>query len=149
MRRQQSIQLALPGAAPASMTAQTPAVLGGATIPTVSPQVVLPAAADTATPEVTSISATTDEADLLERLRLQRTTLARAEAVPPYCVFTDRTLRDMAARRPADRTALLQIYGIGEAKVRKYGEVFRPDSCLWPSKRYQRSNHKQVPGDLV
>jgi ATP-dependent DNA helicase RecQ len=86
--------------------------------------VVLPAAADTAAPEVTSISATTDEADLLERLRLQRTTLARAEAVPPYCVFTDRTLRDMAARRPADRTALLQIYGIGEAKVRKYGEVF-------------------------
>ena len=125
MRRQQTIQLALPGAAPASLTAQTPAIVGRATIPTLTPQVVLPAtAANTASPEVTTSSTATYDADLLERLRLQRTTLARAEAVPPYCVFTDRTLRDMATHQPADRTALLQIYGVGEAKVRKYGEIF-------------------------
>jgi ATP-dependent DNA helicase RecQ len=125
MRRQQTIQLALPGAAPASLTAPTPAVVSRATIPTLTPQVVLPvAAASTASPEVTTSSTATYDADLLERLRLQRTTLARAEAVPPYCVFTDRTLRDMAMQRPADRTALLQIYGVGEAKVRKYGEIF-------------------------
>lgn len=61
---------------------------------------------------------------LFERLRAQRTALAQAEAVPPYCICNDRTLRDLATCLPADRTALLRIYGIGEAKASKYGEMF-------------------------
>jgi ATP-dependent DNA helicase RecQ len=39
-------------------------------------------------------------------------------------VFSDRTLREMASRLPADGTALRQIYGVGEAKIQKYGEIF-------------------------
>jgi ATP-dependent DNA helicase RecQ len=49
---------------------------------------------------------------------------ARQEALPPYCVFNDRTLREMAARLPTDRAALLQIYGVGAAKAQKYGDTF-------------------------
>jgi ATP-dependent DNA helicase RecQ len=55
---------------------------------------------------------------------MQRTALARAEAIPPYVIFHDRTLRDMASQQPLDRAALLRIRGIGEAKADKYGEIF-------------------------
>jgi ATP-dependent DNA helicase RecQ len=50
--------------------------------------------------------------------------LARAEALPPYCVFNDRTLREMATYRPTTPAGLLQIYGVGAAKASKYGEAF-------------------------
>jgi ATP-dependent DNA helicase RecQ len=125
MRRQQTIQLALPGDAPASVTARTPARVAAATVPALPPEAVLPSTtAAIAATAATALSTSPCDADLLERLRAQRTRLARAEAVPPYCVFTDHTLREMATRLPADRTALLQIYGVGAAKVRKYGEIF-------------------------
>ena len=61
---------------------------------------------------------------LLEHLRAQRTALARAESLPPYCVFNDRTLREMATHRPTTPAGLLQIYGVGAAKASKYGETF-------------------------
>ena len=64
------------------------------------------------------------DAMLLERLRTRRTMLARAESIPPYCVFHDRTLRDIAAQLPTDLQALRRIRGIGEAKARKYGNIF-------------------------
>jgi ATP-dependent DNA helicase RecQ len=116
MRRQQSIQLAIPGAAPASMAT---------TIPDLTPEVVLPStASDAPAAEASTASAIDDDTGLLERLRAQRTALARAEAIPPYCVFTDRTLREMAAHLPANHTALRQLYGVGDAKVRKYGDIF-------------------------
>jgi ATP-dependent DNA helicase RecQ len=125
MRRQQTIQLALPGEAPAGGSKHPVAAIRATTIPALAPEVVRPSTTATvAATETTTASAIAYDADLLERLRAQRTTLARDEAVPPYCVFTDRTLRDMAAYLPADRTALLQIYGVGEAKVQKYGEIF-------------------------
>ena len=52
------------------------------------------------------------------------TTLARAESLPPYCVFNDRTLHEMATHLPTSRASLLQIYGVGAAKASKYGETF-------------------------
>jgi ATP-dependent DNA helicase RecQ len=125
MRRQQSIQLALPSPAPArgaSHAAMSPPVTS---IPAVTPEVVLPAAsADTPTAVVGTATATDYDSTLFERLRAQRTALAQAEAVPPYCVFADRTLREMATHLPADHTALRQIHGVGDAKVRKYGDIF-------------------------
>jgi ATP-dependent DNA helicase RecQ len=68
-------------------------------------------------------SAPADEA-LFEALRAVRRRLASEQAVPPYVIFSDRTLRDMAARRPASRDDLLQISGIGEHKADEYGERF-------------------------
>jgi ATP-dependent DNA helicase RecQ len=125
MRRQQTIQLALPGAAPARVARRSAMVTEATTIPDLTPEVVLPgAASDTPAAEMVTASPLAYDSDLLERLRAQRTALARAEAVPPYCVFTDRTLREMAAHLPADHTALLQLYGVGDSKVHKYGDIF-------------------------
>jgi ATP-dependent DNA helicase RecQ len=44
--------------------------------------------------------------------------------VPPYVVFHDRTLKEMAARRPSTRAELLGITGVGERKAEQYGELF-------------------------
>jgi ATP-dependent DNA helicase RecQ len=44
--------------------------------------------------------------------------------VPPYIIFHDRVLREMASRLPRDVAALRFIPGIGEAKARSYGEAF-------------------------
>lgn len=61
---------------------------------------------------------------LLERLRTLRRAIAQEQRVPAYVVFSDRTLREMASRRPADRDALQEIRGVGPAKLERYGERF-------------------------
>ena len=58
---------------------------------------------------------------VLERLRDLRRDLARSAAIPAYCVFSDRTLAELAARCPTDEEGLLDIPGIGPAKLAKYG----------------------------
>jgi ATP-dependent DNA helicase RecQ len=125
MRRQQIIELALPEVKP-SRTALSSATVALATaVPSLTPEVVTSSAVPEAVRhEGMDAPSVSYAAALLERLRTQRTALARAEAVPPYCVFNDRTLREMAAHLPTDRTGLLQIHGIGEAKAGKYGETF-------------------------
>jgi ATP-dependent DNA helicase RecQ len=64
-----------------------------------------------------------DEA-LLARLRDLRRTISREEQVPAYVVFADRTLAEMAVRRPTNEAALGQIRGVGPVKIEKYGERF-------------------------
>jgi ATP-dependent DNA helicase RecQ len=64
-----------------------------------------------------------DEA-LFQRLREVRTALARAQGVPPYIVFSDRVLREMAVRRPPDRARLLEVPGVGPSKLDRYGDAF-------------------------
>ena len=61
-----------------------------------------------------------DEA-LLTALKGWRREQARSQGVPPYVVFHDRTLVELAARRPTDLEALSQIGGIGAAKLERYG----------------------------
>jgi ATP-dependent DNA helicase RecQ len=61
------------------------------------------------------------DAALFERLRALRAALARARGVPPYVVFHDATLRELASRRPTSLSALLEIPGIGERKAEVYG----------------------------
>ncbi len=63
-------------------------------------------------------------ADLLQRLKALRLDLAKARDVPAYVVFSDKTLIDMAARRPADRDAFAEVYGVGAAKLRDFGDIF-------------------------
>jgi ATP-dependent DNA helicase RecQ len=63
-------------------------------------------------------------AERYERLRQLRGELAREAGLPAYCVFPDRTLAELARRRPASETELLDIPGVGPAKARKYGERF-------------------------
>jgi ATP-dependent DNA helicase RecQ len=65
----------------------------------------------------------TDRA-LFEALRAKRLELAKAQGVPPYVVFHDRTLAEMAAHRPRSAAELAAIPGVGEGKLARYGEVF-------------------------
>ena len=67
--------------------------------------------------------ASADQA-LFEALRACRGALARAQAVPAYVILPDRSLLDMARRRPATLADLATVHGVGEAKLRQYGERF-------------------------
>jgi ATP-dependent DNA helicase RecQ len=58
---------------------------------------------------------------LFERLRAWRRKVAEEHGVPPYVVFHDSTLRALAALKPADESALMDVPGIGEAKRERYG----------------------------
>ena len=60
---------------------------------------------------------------LFNCLRQRRRSLARERSVPPYVVFSDRSLRDMARLRPRDRAALLACHGVGERKLERYGDA--------------------------
>jgi ATP-dependent DNA helicase RecQ len=63
------------------------------------------------------------DAPLLARLKEWRREQARVQGVPPYVVFHDRTLVEVAARQPRDLDALAQVSGIGAAKLERYGEA--------------------------
>jgi len=56
-----------------------------------------------------------------EALRAWRTSVAREQGMPPYVIFHDATLRQIAAAVPADLGALAQVNGVGEAKLARYG----------------------------
>jgi ATP-dependent DNA helicase RecQ len=61
---------------------------------------------------------------LLLRLKSLRTEIAREERVPAYVVFPDRTLTEIALRRPKNEHALADIRGVGPVKLEKYGQRF-------------------------
>jgi len=61
---------------------------------------------------------------LFARLAALRREIAAGQGVPPYVIFHDKTLREMAETRPADLPALGQLPGIGKAKLDKYGPRF-------------------------
>ena len=61
---------------------------------------------------------------LWEALRTLRTDIAAEQGVPPYVVFHDATLRDMVRRRPTSADGLLEVSGVGAAKLERYGARF-------------------------
>jgi len=61
---------------------------------------------------------------LFQILREKRAELAREKGVPAYIVFGDKTLRDIAAKKPVTEEAFRDIYGVGEAKLKSYAGVF-------------------------
>jgi ATP-dependent DNA helicase RecQ len=61
---------------------------------------------------------------MFEALRERRLELARAQGLPPYVIFHDRTLLEMAAARPASRHEFAAISGVGQAKLDRYGDAF-------------------------
>lgn len=62
--------------------------------------------------------------ELFDVLRKLRLTIAREEGMPPYIIFSDKTLIDMSVKVPHDRETMLSVSGVGEAKYDKYGSRF-------------------------
>lgn len=71
----------------------------------------------------TGISGNAD-ASLFSSLRSLRSEIARKEGVPPYIVFSDKTLEHMCVVKPANKSEMLTVTGVGEYKFEKYGERF-------------------------
>jgi len=61
---------------------------------------------------------------LFEALRQRRSELAKAQHVAAYVVFADKTLIDMARRKPSTPIEMSAVHGVGEAKLKQYGDVF-------------------------
>lgn len=71
---------------------------------------------------------------LYEELRTLRRQLASEAKIPPYMIFSNATLEDMAQRRPMSMDGFMQVSGVGEAKARKYGKVFLEKLKEWEDK---------------
>lgn len=65
-----------------------------------------------------------EDEPLFQRLRQLRMEIAREEKVPPYIVFSDKTLVHMCIIKPHDKEEMLTVSGVGEHKYTKYGEKF-------------------------
>ncbi len=62
--------------------------------------------------------------ELFEKLRSLRLAIAKEEAMPPYIIFSDKTLIDMCAKTPRNQREILAVSGVGEHKFQKYGQRF-------------------------
>ncbi len=62
--------------------------------------------------------------DLFQALRQKRKDMASAQNVPPYVIFHDKTLIELAALRPSSRAQMANVPGVGEAKLDRYGPAF-------------------------
>ncbi len=78
------------------------------------------ARATRASPSVVS----TENAGIFEALRARRLELARERGVPPYVIFHDSTLAEMAERRPGTLDELADVSGVGTTKLERYGDAF-------------------------
>ena len=62
--------------------------------------------------------------ELFEKLRICRMKLASEKSVPPYIICSDKTLKDMCAKCPETKEKMAEVYGMGEQKIKSYGDVF-------------------------
>lgn len=61
---------------------------------------------------------------LYSRLSDLRKQIAMDQNVPPFIIFTNATLKDMAAKAPRTRAQMLRVAGVGEGKMQRYGDAF-------------------------
>ena len=61
---------------------------------------------------------------LLSRLIALRRSIAEEQHVPPFIIFTNATLKDMAHKQPRTRAQMLRVDGVGEGKMARYGDAF-------------------------
>lgn len=62
--------------------------------------------------------------ELFDKLKEIRLAIARREAMPPYIIFSDKTLLDMCVKAPFTKDEMLQVTGVGENKFERFGESF-------------------------
>jgi len=100
--------------------------------------------------------------ELFDTLRRLRRTMAQQEDVPPFVIFSDRSLREMSSFFPETSEEMLNIHGVGKAKLEKYGEPFISEIAAFltnhpecrrgkPDKTAIASDNagRQEPGDTV
>ena len=61
---------------------------------------------------------------LYDKLRDLRTQIASKKGIPPYIVFSDKTLKGLSSKVPQNKEEMLEVHGIGEVKFERYGEIF-------------------------
>ena len=76
---------------------------------------------------------------LYQALRATRTRLAKEQNVPPFMIFSDKALQDMAIKQPTTEAAFLDVHGVGQKKAERLGLDF-----LAVIKEYQESNLAQT-----
>jgi len=64
------------------------------------------------------------DAEMYDKLRTLRTEIASKKGIPPYIVFSDKTLKDLSSKHPQNKEEMLAVHGIGEVKFERYGEAF-------------------------
>ncbi len=64
------------------------------------------------------------DVEMYDKLRNLRTKIATANNIPPYIVFSDKTLKDLSAKLPQSKEEMLAVHGIGEVKFERYGQEF-------------------------
>ena len=65
-----------------------------------------------------------EDTELFEALRVLRRIIASEQKIPPYMVFSDKTLVHMSTMKPSNDEEMLEVNGVGEHKLQKYGERF-------------------------
>ena len=64
------------------------------------------------------------DVEVYDKLRELRTQIATANNIPPYIVFSDKTLKDLSVKQPQSKEEMLNVHGIGEVKFERYGKEF-------------------------
>ena len=64
------------------------------------------------------------DVEVYDKLRELRTQIASQKGIPPYIVFSDKTLKDLSNKQPQDKVGMLEVHGIGEVKFERYGKEF-------------------------
>jgi ATP-dependent DNA helicase RecQ len=64
------------------------------------------------------------DVELYDKLRTLRTEIATKKGIPPYIVFSDKTLKDLSSKVPQSKEEMLEVHGIGEVKFERYGKEF-------------------------
>jgi len=64
------------------------------------------------------------DVEMYDRLRELRREIASEKGIPPYIVFSDKTLKDLSVKQPDNKESMLEVHGIGEVKFERYGEAF-------------------------
>jgi len=83
--------------------------------------------------------------ELFSILRTKRKKIAAAANMPPYVIFSDKTLIDMAGKYPTNRKEMLAIYGMGEVKYERYGEIFIREIIDY-CKKHNKKVIESIPG---
>lgn len=111
--------------------AARPVLRGETPLLLAQPRLRVKASADKSRTSRKTAAHTNYDRDLFARLRKLRKQIADEENIPPYVVFNDATLSDMAEKMPLTAVALLEINGVGQKKLERFGQQFIRAICQY------------------